>query len=86
MVTYPIKVAFIASLALAAQTAVSHAATVRDPGQARTAAQITVTARAAGAGSTVHYLDGQRYDVPSNLLRAPGVLINGLSPQPVQFD
>ncbi len=36
--------------------------------------------------STVHDWNGQRYDVPNHLLRSPGVLINGLSPQAVQFE
>ena len=37
-------------------------------------------------GSTIHDWNGQRYDVPNDMLRSPGVLINGLSPQPVQFE
>ena len=37
-------------------------------------------------GSSVHDWDGQRYDVPNDLLRSPHVLINGLSPQPAQFE
>ena len=37
-------------------------------------------------GSTVHDWNGQRYDVPNHLLRSSGVLINGLSPQAVQFE
>lgn len=36
--------------------------------------------------SAVHNWQGVRYDVPDALLRAPGVLINGLPPQPQQFD
>ena len=36
--------------------------------------------------STVHFADGQRFDVPNSLLRNPDTLINGLPPQPQQFD
>ena len=36
--------------------------------------------------SSVHYWDGQRYDVPNELIRSQGVLINGLGPQAFQFE
>ena len=36
--------------------------------------------------SSAHYWDDQRYDVPNDLLRSRGVLINGFGPQAVQFD
>lgn len=47
---------------------------------------VMVHVSAARSGSVVHDENGQRYDVPDSLLRAPGVLINGLSPQSQQFD
>ena len=37
-------------------------------------------------GLVVHYLDGQRFDVPDGLLRDRSTLLNGLPPQPLQFD
>ena len=40
----------------------------------------------APASSSVHDWNGQRFDVPSNLLRRPGVMINGLGPQAAQFE
>ena len=36
--------------------------------------------------STVHYADGERFDVPNSLLRNRDTLINGLPPEPLQFD
>ncbi len=36
--------------------------------------------------STVHDVHGQRFDVPNSLLRNRDTLINGLPPQPSQFD
>ena len=36
--------------------------------------------------STVHFSHGQRFDVPNRLLRNRNTLINGLPPQPQQFD
>lgn len=36
--------------------------------------------------STVHDVHGQRFDVPRSLLRDRDTLINGLPPQPAQFD
>ena len=82
MIAFSLRFAFLASLALTSQTVVSQAATFRNYRQPTTTSEIVVTGRAPGATSTVHHLDGQRYDVPSNLLRASGVLINGLPPQP----
>ena len=38
------------------------------------------------ARSTVHDWHGQRFDVPNSLLRDRTTLINGLPPQPQQFD
>ena len=36
--------------------------------------------------STVHDVHGQRFDVPNSLMRNRDTLINGLPPQPAQFD
>ncbi len=36
--------------------------------------------------STVHYANGERFDVPTSLLRNRDTLINGLPPEPLQFD
>jgi hypothetical protein len=36
--------------------------------------------------STVHDVHGQRFDVPRRLMRNRDTLINGLPPQPAQFD
>ncbi len=37
-------------------------------------------------GLTVHDMDGQRFDVPPELLRPDGALINGLAPQAAKFE
>lgn len=33
-----------------------------------------------------HHRHGVRFDAPNRLLRAPGTLINGLPPEPAEFD
>ena len=36
--------------------------------------------------SRVHDVHGQRFDVPNSLMRNRDTMINGLAPQPAQFD
>ena len=36
--------------------------------------------------SSVHDVHGQRFDAPNSLMRNRDTLINGLPPQPAQFD
>ena len=38
------------------------------------------------SASTGHDLDGERYDGPASLLHRPGVLINGLPPEALQYN
>jgi len=41
---------------------------------------------AAGGGTDVQFVEGERVDVPGHLLAPDGVLRNGVMPQPQQFD
>lgn len=64
--------------------------TLATPALARDGAAAAPTRTAAivvpEPATTVHDWDGVRYDIPPELLRSPGVLINGLPPQQLQFD
>ena len=75
----------IAAAALAALTAGAAPGIQAAPLDSVTT-QVTARPPRDFPSSTVHDWNGQRYDVPDNLLRSPGVLINGLNPQPVEFD
>lgn len=89
--TIPMK---LAAVLLAASPVSAFAATGREALAPSSVEQITVARSGAASNaaaasrivSTVHNEDGVRYDVPAELLARPGVLINGLGPQPQQFD
>jgi hypothetical protein len=86
MFSHQIRAALIAVVSLTIPTVSATAATPSPDQRNVTTQHLTVTAPASLATSSVHDWNGERYDVPSDLLRAPGVLINGLPPEPAQFD
>lgn len=72
------RAALVASLLVA-----SPAAALAAPAPHNAAAE---TIYVTPVDTSVHDRNGQRFDVPSSLLRPDGRLINGLPPQPQQFD
>lgn len=82
--TKPIIVA-ITLLVGAAPAAALAAPAALSTVSAQTATPVT-TIVVRHARSTVHYANGERFDVPNSLLRNRDTLINGLPPEPLQFD
>ena len=78
----PTKTYLLSSLALALALEVA-------PAVARTPVSTNATSKPSlrhYEEDTSHFWNGQRFDVPSTLLRSRGILINGLPPQAQQFD
>ena len=67
--------------------AAAPAAALADAGGAAvTKPAVTQPVPATMHRSRVHDVHGQRFDVPNSLMRDRTTLINGLPPQPQQFD
>ena len=79
-------VALLIGIAPPAALAASAARSTVNADQAMATPTAIATVAIHHSRSTVHHANGERFDVPNSLLRNRDTLINGLPPEPSQFE